>query len=175
MKLTLDQMRVLLDKSEKSKRKFKEERETVISNQGEIIEQRFQESFLAEREPDFVKLYIDTILIVNGLPNGLKSTLNVLLKHMTYSNIIILNAFIKKQIAKELNYKNVQSLNNNISKLTEGNILIRKGSGTYQVNPFLFGKGKWEDVKNIRLELVFGEEGIQQKANVEYKEENDQS
>lgn len=167
-----DMMRKILHEQEKHKKQYKEDTETIISSEGEILEKKVSKSFITEREPDFVKVYLDTIMVVNGLPDALKNTLNALLKVMSYKNVIILNSYIKKQIADELGYKSVQSLNNNISKLTKSGVIEWKGTGTYRMNPFLFGRGSWEDVKSIRYEIVFGESGIQQKANFEYAEDD---
>ncbi|WP_456303280.1 hypothetical protein, partial [Xenorhabdus doucetiae] len=72
------------------------------------------------------------IVALNNLPKGLDKVINVLLKTMSYDNMIILNSFIKKQMAQELGYKTVQVLNNNINKLVNAEILFRKGTGTYQ-------------------------------------------
>ncbi|MBD2794797.1 hypothetical protein, partial [Xenorhabdus szentirmaii] len=83
------------------------------------------------------------IIALNDLPKGLDKVINVLLKVMSYDNMIILNSFIKKQMAEELGYKTVQVLNNNINKLVNAEILFRKGTGTYQVNARYFGRGHW--------------------------------
>ncbi|MNG04628.1 hypothetical protein D3C84_877730 [compost metagenome] len=87
---------------------------------------------------------------------------------MTYENEIVLNAYKKKEIAAELGFNSVQSLNNNINKLVKEKIMFRKGTGTYVMNAFLFGRGNWEDIKKIRLELVYEEGVLRQKANFEY-------
>ncbi|WP_460292362.1 replication/maintenance protein RepL, partial [Bacillus cereus] len=103
-------------------------------NTGEIQEEEEIINAYIDKEPDYVKIYLKDIVALNDLPKGLDRVINVLLKVMSYDNMIILNSFIKKQMAQELGYKTVQVLNNNINKLVNAEILFRKGTGTYQVN-----------------------------------------
>ncbi|WP_186673943.1 hypothetical protein [Sporosarcina sp. BP05] len=138
---------------------------------GELLIEKNTEEAYVSKEPDFIKLYLDNILMINNLPNGLQKSLNVLLKRMGYDNIVVLNAYIKKQMAEELEYKTVQSLNNNINKLVQQGIMIRKGTGTYEMNSFLFGRGTWDNIKKIRLNLVFENGQVTQKAEFERNDE----
>ncbi|MBL3742601.1 replication/maintenance protein RepL, partial [Bacillus cereus] len=110
-------------------------------NTGEIQEEEEIINAYIDKEPDYVKIYLKDIVALNDLPKGLDRVINVLLKVMSYDNMIILNSFIKKQMAQELGYKTVQVLNNNINKLVNAEILFRKGTGTYQVNARYFGRG----------------------------------
>ncbi|MHA4186410.1 replication/maintenance protein RepL, partial [Bacillus cereus] len=86
-------------------------------NTGEIQEEEEIINAYIDKEPDYVKIYLKDIVALNDLPKGLDRVINVLLKVMSYDNMIILNSFIKKQMAQELGYKTVQVLNNNINKL----------------------------------------------------------
>lgn len=143
----------------------------IDQSTGELLVEKNTEEAYVSKEPDFIKLYLDNILMINNLQSGLQKSLNILLKRMGYDNIVVLNAYIKKQMAEELGYKSVQPLNNNISKLVQQGIMIRKGTGTYEMNPFLFGRGTWDNIKKIRLELIFEDGKVTQMAAVE-KEEN---
>jgi hypothetical protein len=138
---------------------------------GELLVEKNTEEAYVSKEPDFLKLYLDNILMINNLPNGLQKSLNVLLKRMGYDNIVVLNAYIKKQMAEELEYKTVQSLNNNINKLVQQGIMIRKGTGTYEMNAFLFGRGTWDNIKKISLNLVFENGQVTQRAEFERNDE----
>jgi hypothetical protein len=149
----------------------KEVKETVTNDDGEKLFQRHIEESYVSKEPDYVKIYLDNILQINNLSSGIQKTLNVLLKRMAYDNIVVLNAYIKKQMAEELGFNTVQSLNNNINKLVKEGIMIRKGTGTYEMNPFLFGRGSWDNIKKIRFQVIFEEGKISQKADFDYKDE----
>jgi len=149
----------------------KEVKETVTNDDGEKLFQRHIEESYVSKEPDYVKIYLDNILQINNLSSGIQKTLNVLLKRMAYDNIVVLNAYIKKQMAEELGFNTVQSLNNNINKLVKEGIMNRKGTGTYEMNPFLFGRGSWDNIKKIRFQVIFEEGKISQKADFDYKDE----
>uniref|UniRef100_UPI003F491A8A replication/maintenance protein RepL n=1 Tax=Niallia taxi TaxID=2499688 RepID=UPI003F491A8A len=154
------------------KRVSKETVEKIMdSTTGEVLQERFVQQIYQDKEPNYVKLYIDNLILLNGLPKGTTDTIMELLKYMSYENTIILNSYIKKEIAQSLGFKTVQSLDNNINKLVKKGILDRIGRGTFRANAFLFGKGDWNDIKQIRFEIVFGENGIEQKADFEYREE----
>ena len=151
------------------KKKIKKEiKETITNEDGEKLHQKHIEEAYISKEPDFIKVYLDNILLINNLPSGIQKTLNVLLKRMAYDNVVVLNAYIKKEMAKELDFKTVQSLNNNINKLVKEGIMFRKGTGTYEMNPFLFGRGSWENIKKIRFEIVFEDGKVSQKADIDY-------
>src|SRR5699024_1269627 len=95
--------------SRKKKKLVKEKnKKEVDSNTGEKMHEKNITVGYSDREPDYIKLYLNTILEVNGLTNGLQKVVNVLLKRMSYDNLIVLNAYIKKQMAEELGYKTVQ-------------------------------------------------------------------
>jgi hypothetical protein len=161
-----------LIQADQKKKVSKEIIEKVLdSSSGEILQEKFVQQVYLDKEPNYVKLYIDNLILLNGLPKGTTDTIMELLKYMSYENTIILNSYIKKEIANTLGFKTVQSLDNNINKLVKKGILDRIGRGTFRANAFLFGKGDWNDIKQIRFEIVFGENGIQQKADFEYKDE----
>jgi hypothetical protein len=143
----------------------------VDINTGEIQQEEEVIDAYVDKEPDYVKLYLKDIVALNDLPKGLDRVINVLLKTMSYDNMIILNSFIKKQMTEELGYKTVQVLNNNINKLVNAKILFRKGTGTYQVNARYFGRGHWNDIQEIRLQQNYSEKGRDFKADIIYKSE----
>ncbi|PFB94061.1 hypothetical protein CN296_24205 [Bacillus cereus] len=136
---------------------------------GEIQEEEEIIDAYVDKEPDYVKIYLKDIVALNDLPKGLDRVINVLLKTMAYNNMIILNSFIKKQMAEELGYKTVQVLNNNINKLVNAEILFRQGTGTYQVNARYFGRGHWHDIQEIRLQQVYSAKGRDFKTEITYK------
>lgn len=136
---------------------------------GEIkFEEEYVEAY-TDREPDYVKLYLQDIVALNNLPKGLDRVINILLKSMSYDNMIILNSFIKQKMAKELGYKSVQVLNNNITKLVNAEFLFRQGTGTYQVNAKYFGKGNWKEIQEIRMEQIYTKYGRDIKSEITFK------
>ncbi len=131
----------------------------VDTTTGEIkeVETTTERQVQIEREPDFIKLYIKDICKLNDIPKTPHRLLNELLKYTSYENKILLPSAIKKEIASKLN-TSVQVVDNSLSKLTKKEILKRVGTGVYMLNPFFFGKGKWTDIKKVRMVWEYGEE-----------------
>lgn len=145
---------------------------TTINNNGEILEQKKSQDITVEREPDYIKLYIDGILLLTNLPKGLNDALQHLLRGMNYQNIIVLNSGIKRMISKDLDITTGR-LNNIITQLVKKEIMMRIETGVYRFNPKIFGRGKWQDIKKIRMEVEFSsEEGAKINSDFEYLEES---
>lgn len=97
---------------------------------------------------------------MSDLPKHHEKILFELLKRATYAGEkygmeITLNASIKKRIADTLEIKNIRTINNVLTDLVKGQILIRADIGVYTLNPYLFGKGDWQDISRLRLEVSY--------------------
>jgi hypothetical protein len=130
----------------------------IVNENGEILSTETITTKYVEREPDFVKLYISDILKLSDISKGNNDILLALLKRINYENEVFVMSHVKEEIAKELNLK-VVTINKAISILSEKNILLRKARGCYLMNPFFFGRGKWENIKKIRMELEYDTDG----------------
>ena len=132
--------------------------EEVDRETGEIL--KVQHTYTVPKEPDYVKLYLDTLGIFTkneGLDKSLNDLLLATLKRMTYATeeqVVIMNSYIKKAIAEECN-KSVKRLEQAITIWVKENIMIRVGRGVYKINPYIFGKGDWRDIYNIRASFDF--------------------
>jgi len=128
---------------------------------GEIVEKENYKQFRAESEPSYIKLYIQDIAYLYNL-NIKSELLYELLMYVNYNQEIIINKTIKERIAQKLN-KSLSYVNNNITKLAKEEVLIRVGSGTYQINTYLFGKGSWKDIikhrKSLTLNIFYDKTG----------------
>lgn len=142
----------------KSKKTILREEQVIDQETGEIIYTKTNIQF--DREPDFVKLYLDClgVFISNaGLNNSLNDMLLAVLKHMTYASqeqIVILNSYIKNAICKETG-KSMKRLNQAITIWVKEKVLIRVGRGVYKVNPYIFGRGDWRDISKLRATFNF--------------------
>lgn len=143
---------------------------TVIDENGVIKRKEEDRTIDWGREPNYIKVYLDTILYLKDLPKGLNGILTAFLKRMSYGNQLVLNAALKRQIAKEVGLS-MSSINNAITKFVKGEILIREDTGLYRVNPHLFGKGDWSDIAKIRLEVVFDKNGQSVMSEIERKDD----
>jgi len=142
------------------KKKISQElkREVVDSQTGEFLQEVTETSSYVEREPDYVKLYIQDILRLQDLPKISNNVLMSILKRMGYNQQIVLIAPTKRQIAKELKIE-LGTVSKTVEALCKKEVLIREDRGVYIVNPFLFGRGKWEDVRKIRLTIEYSAKG----------------
>jgi len=118
-----------------------------------------------EIEPDYIKLYIQDMLMLLGLPKGQSDILVMLLRRLDYNLEIVLNSHIKKGIAQKLNIKTkdgklaVNSIDKALGMFRKKGILRRVGRGVYRTNPRLFARGKWRDIKKIRMTVTYSENG----------------
>ena len=145
---------------------------TIIDNQtGEVLKEEAEKEVYIEKEPDFVKIYLDDLSYMKNLPKWVNKILYELLKIMNYENEIILNSSIKERISKKLNLKSnknaVQLINNSISNFVKKGILLQKERGIYIANPKYFGKGAWSDIKRLRLKVTYSEKGKDFEAEIE--------
>jgi hypothetical protein len=125
---------------------------------GEVTEEKKHQIYYVEREPDYVKLYISDILRLTNIPKGSNDIMLAVLKRMTYNNDIALFAPVKREIASELGLKEI-TISKAIELFAKKSIILRKDRGLYIINPYLFGRGKWEDIKKVRLQIEYSKEG----------------
>ena len=158
--------------------KIKQSVETsIIDNKtGELISKRANKTLSWGTEPSYIKLYLQDILYLSDMPTKHSAILYELLKRSAYAGEkdgmqVIINASLKRRIKNALNLKNVGSISNAITDFVKGKILYRVDVGMYNFNPWLFGKGDWQDIARLRLEINYEEiKGKTFKTNVEYKE-----
>ncbi|MBT2695424.1 replication/maintenance protein RepL [Bacillus sp. ISL-55] len=115
------------------------------SETGEVTNKSTTTVTKVPNQPEFIKLYLRDILYLSDLQTNQSGLLLQLLMRMNYTNEIVLNSHVKKEIAKQLDIS-TGTIDNNLSKFVEGKILERVGRGVYTANPYLFGKGDWADI-----------------------------
>lgn len=142
--------------------KLKQSVETQVLDEktGEFVTKRANRTLNWGDEPQYIKLYLQDILYLSDLPKHHEKILFELLKRATYAGEkygmeITLNASIKKRIADTLEIKNIRTINNVLTDLVKGQILIRADVGVYTLNPYLFGRGDWQDISRLRLKIDY--------------------
>jgi hypothetical protein len=147
---------------------------TVIDAQGNVQSHSENKVLSWGEEPRYVKLYLEDIMYLQDLPKQFVGVTNALLKRVSYASeengmCVVLVPSTKREICKELGYKRMTSLNNALQKLLMGEIIYRVERGVYRFNPYLFGKGDWQDVAKLRLEINYDKiKGKTYSTNVEY-------
>ncbi len=103
-------------------------------------------------EPDFVKLYLKDLRSLYSLPNAAGNLLQEMAIRMSYDGAIHLNATNKEEI-RVLLKTTIASMDTTLSRMVKKGVLCKKGRGSYMLNPHLFAKGKWNDVRKLREEF----------------------
>jgi hypothetical protein len=152
---------------------IKQSVETITIENGEIKALRSNRTLSWGEEPPYVKMYLDCLLYLKDLPKGHTSILYELLKRMTFAgdddgNAIFINSAMKNVISKKLGVS-LSRINNVLSDLTKGELFYRIDRGMYRVNPNFFGKGEWQDIARLRLEVTFDANGKTVMGEVEKK------
>lgn len=156
---------------EKDKIKLLQET-TIIDENGQVINTTTSATMVLGKEPNYVKVYLDTVLTFKDVSKSLNPILFEFLKYMSYANIqdntggqiIFVNKIMKKVVANSTKVT-IKRVEQAITQFVKAGIFKRVGMGTYQVNPNIFGKGDWKDIKKIRATFDFNTGEI--KADIE--------
>lgn len=132
---------------------------------GELLSEIAKQTIIhkPEQEPEFLKVYLHTLSLIHGLEGKQGQIMLAIASRMTYaskSQVAIINSYVKSEIAKEVNCS-ISYISNTITVLVQKGLLIRQGSvrsGAYIVNPLYIARGKWSEIKEMQLKLIFNKE-----------------
>lgn len=132
---------------------------SVDESTGEILShEKTTESQSFEKEPSYIKIYVDDIARLKEVPKGMTRILLTLVKAMSYGNIIPTYKPIKEHICNDLGIS-INYLNKAIDTFYKKGIILRVARGMYMADPELFGRGKWKDIKDLRLLIEYTPDG----------------
>lgn len=128
---------------------------------GEVNATLDERTFRVGAEEDYVKIYFCGIHYLSDIPSDCWRFLTYLLQFVhfaedpdsitfNYSLTVTIDNALRKQITHNMKYKEVNSINNLITQLVDGGILKRLSCSLYRVNPFIFGRGKYQNVLLVR-------------------------
>jgi len=100
-------------------------------------------------EPAYVKLYIDDIGRMSGLQSSHVEILTYVAAIVDYDGIVTLNARRKGCIAATVNCS-TKTIDNAITEYVKHGIVRRIGRAEYELNPSLFAKGEWRNIRERR-------------------------
>lgn len=110
-----------------------------------------------EQEPDYVKLYIQTLSVFTDIKQTTGKVFYELVKLMSYAEyeqLVYLNPVLRRNIQNNLGIK--QSMFDKALKELKDKGLIRKvANNTFSVNPDYVGRGKWRDIRRLRATFDF--------------------
>ena len=144
-----------------NKKIYQTETKTIIDHQtGEILQTEHNQKSFVEREPDYVKLYLQDVARLKDLPQSSSNLMTLIVKSMGYNNLFFAFKPLKEIFCEELNMP-MNTLNKQIDNLRKAQILlpIPNKRGCYLVDPNLFARGSWNDIKQLRLVIDYNIDG----------------
>lgn len=130
------------------------ERHTEVDHQtGEVIRESTVHSTAFMSEPPYIKMYLDDLTQILDIPSGPRAVLDLMLPKLDYEGYITLSTRYRRQMADTLGIQD-QTLRNCIARLVKSGIISNSGRGEYQVNPYLFARGDWKRVCEMRQQFT---------------------
>lgn len=130
----------------------------IDSETGEVLQQDRKESLAVGKEPNYYKVYINDLANLQGLNPTEKMVFEILSANMTFDNLIVLIKPIKEKLVK-ITGKEFETIKKAIQGLAKKKVLLKEERACYRVNPKYVAKGKWEDIKALRLVIEYSERG----------------
>lgn len=135
--------------------------EVVDVETGEVSQTVVTKTFSAEKEPPYIKMYVEDVAKLRDVPSGMSPILLELISQMGYNNIIPAYKPIKLITCRKLGIS-LDYLNKAIQEFYQKGLFIRVARGVYMADPELFARGKWEDIKTLRLMIDYNTEATKQ-------------
>lgn len=139
---------------------------SIINDDGEILSQDEETKTRIGKEPPFIKIYTDCMLVLNHIDASLSAPLIAFCHHMTWANennaafrhMIKTDQFVRQDVAFRCGVKD-DMVKKWIKKFVETEVFIpievdgKRRRGAYYVNPWVIGKGEWKDIAKLRGEF----------------------
>ena len=138
--------------------------QTVINTSGEDLNVEQHLSIPVGDEPPYYKVYLQDIANVYGLNPAERAVWEILCSNMTFQNLVFLYKPIKMMLVQATG-KKYETIKAAIKSLTAKGLLIRQDRAVYLVSPKYAARGKWQDIKALRLTIDYNEQG----RNIEVK------
>jgi hypothetical protein len=104
-------------------------------------------------EPAYVKLYIEDLGKLLDLQSGHRDILLYVAATVAYDGLVSMTTLRKKRIAAVLKCS-IRSIDNAITEFVKREILLRVGRAEYELNPHLFAKDSWKEIRERRLQFT---------------------
>lgn len=138
---------------------YRHDTEVFDVDTGEIFRETKYSVSAVNNEDDYIKVYryLNTVFAFKGIEKKLIPTLMEISNYASYADKgqrVILVKQIKEQICKALGI-GVPEINKHITALKKADVLRPVGRAVYAVNPFIVGRGKWSDIKELRAQFDY--------------------
>ena len=141
-------------------------RQVIDSTTGELLESDEEQKTRVGKEPPFIKIYTDCMLVLNHIDASLSAPLIAFCHHMTWANeaniafrhIIRTDQYVREDVARRCGVKD-DMVKKWIKTFVDTEVFIpiivngKRRRGAYYVNPWVIGKGEWKDIYKLRGEF----------------------
>ena len=97
-----------------------------------------------------MKQYIEDLGRLLNLQSGHRDILFYVAASAAHDGLVSMTTLRKSRIASTLKCS-TRSIDNAISEFVKREILLRVGRAEYELNPHLFAKGRWKEIRERRL------------------------
>lgn len=104
-------------------------------------------------EPAYVKMYIEDLGKLLDLQSGHRDILLYVAATVAYDGLVSMTSLRKSRIAAVLKCS-IRSIDNAITEFVKRGILLRVGRAEYELNPHLFARGNWKEIRERRLSFT---------------------
>ena len=123
-------------------------------------------NYSVDTEDSYAKFYFEGFDYIRDMPRDCFTLFCKLMQYCTYAGpdepdgtndsfVINLTTARKKKIAQEMGYAHVKSVSNLLTELCYGEALCRMEDSCYRPNPYICGRGAWQDMISIREQGEF--------------------
>lgn len=140
-------------------RAYKHESEVFNAETGEIFHDTKYSVTAINNEDDYIKVYryLNTVFAFKDIEKKLIPTLMEICNYMNFADkgqTVILIKPIKEQMSQALGI-GLKEIDKHITALKKADVLRPQGRAVYAVNPFIVGRGKWSDIKELRAQFDY--------------------
>ena len=147
--------------AQRSAKKITQHEEFELWEDGVKYGKNIHRVYTVGSENNYVKFYIRGLLYIRDMPPDCLQLLLLLLPYLRYAEpsgshmfdyslTITVNKPMREYLKQQMGYKDVRSISNLLTELTDGGVLMHAAKGVYRVNPHLLGKGEAKDMGEAR-------------------------
>lgn len=138
---------------------FESDTSIVDSTTGEILRQEHAIKKKTSTEPDYIKVYYQAMMAVNEISEIPLNFLLALSAQIGFANgdkiLFYNNKTTRRAISDYCNIGDNMTAKYIRRSVDKGILFSTQDRGTYEVNPWLIAKGKWEHIKELQANFQF--------------------
>lgn len=144
---------------DKTKVVYENSTTTMDSTTGEILYQTQTETKKVSSEPEYIKIYYKAMMAVNDIAEIPLEFLLALSSQIGYTNgeqVLFFNNKTTREIISKFCGIGDNMTQKYLKRCVEKGILFTtKDRGTYEVNPWLIARGRWENIRKLQTNFCF--------------------